>query len=66
MIKYATTQFHRDKMIATTSADNIPAQRVLENSGFLRYGTTEDILADGKVEKQITFERLLKESIKIN
>jgi RimJ/RimL family protein N-acetyltransferase len=61
MIKYAATNFHREKIIATTAIENVPAQKVLEGSGFVRQDMTEEILADGKIEKQYIFERSLED-----
>jgi len=56
MIKYAKNNFSKDKILATTSIENVPSQKLLESNRFLKIGLTEEVLSDGTVEKQYIYE----------
>lgn len=56
MIKYAKTNFSKEKILATTSTENLPSQKLLESNKFLNTGLTEEILSDGTIEKQYVYQ----------
>ena len=60
MINYAIEHFDRPRLIATTSLENLPSQKLLEKCSFRNTGKIEEFKKEsGVVEKDVEYEIIL-------
>jgi len=56
MIQYARDNFFKSKVLATTSVDNLPSQKLLDNVQFQKTGRILEFKQDsGEVEKEVEY-----------
>lgn len=56
MINYAKEKFSKKTMLATTSVENIPSQKLLESQHFTKVGLNEEMRSDGTIERQNVYK----------